>query len=168
MRKYYFTAILSLLMATSSVFTSCGEDDITEEIENPTSELKVWIEPYNVKGASIEDVMNYMGKNMSRYSLKTENNTADIIQLAYSTGNGNEGILYSFSRTDNTLYSVIDTELTYNSSLIMDYLHKHYTLIGITSEASLQYCFTTEDRSMVITTMKVSDTYFNVNYTWAY
>ena len=51
MKKYYFTAILSLLMATSSVFTSCGEDDITEEIENPTSELKVWIEPYNVKGA---------------------------------------------------------------------------------------------------------------------
>lgn len=168
MKKYIFTAILSSLMATSLVLTSCGDDDITEETENPTSELKVWIEPYHVKGASIEDVMNYMGKTMNRYRLKSENNTADIIQLAYSTGYGNEGVLYSFSRTDNTLYSVIDTELTVNSSLIMDYLHKHYTLIGVTSEESLQYCFTTEDRSMVITTMKVSDTYLNVNYTWVH
>lgn len=168
MKKYIFTVILSSLMATSLVLTSCGDDDIIEEKENPTSELKVWIEPYHVKGASIEDVMNYMGKTMSRYRLKSENNTADIIQLAYSTGYGNEGVLYSFSRTDNTLYSVINTELTVNSSLIIDYLHKHYTLIDVTSEASLQYCFTTEDRSMVITTMKVSDTYFNVNYTWAY
>ena len=48
MKKYFLSAILSLLMAT--VFTSCGDDDITDEIETPTSELKVWIEPYHVKG----------------------------------------------------------------------------------------------------------------------
>ena len=50
MKKYFLTAILSLLVAT--VFNSCGNDDISEEMEKPTSELKVWIEPYHAKGAS--------------------------------------------------------------------------------------------------------------------
>ncbi|MCW4074151.1 hypothetical protein [Segatella copri] len=35
-------------------------------------------------------------------------------------------------------------------------------------EASLQYCFTNQEKSMVITTMKVSDSYFNVNYSLVY
>ena len=39
MKKYFLSAILSLLVAT--VFTSCGDDDIIEEMEKPTSELKV-------------------------------------------------------------------------------------------------------------------------------
>ena len=33
MKKYFLTAILSLLVAT--VFTSCGDNDIIEETEKP-------------------------------------------------------------------------------------------------------------------------------------
>ena len=164
MKKYFLSAILSLLMAT--VFTSCGDDDITDEIETPTSELKVWIEPYHVKGASLDEVMNYMSGTMNRYHFESESKNADSFQLAYTTGNGNEAILYSFLRNDSTLYSVIDTELISNSRLIIDYLKKHYILVSANDEASLQYCFTTEDKSMVITTMNVSEFCFNVEYSF--
>ena len=164
MKKYFLSAILSLLMAT--VFTSCGDDDITDEIETPTSEFKVWIEPYHVKGASLDEVTSYMGSTMRRYHFKAENKTADSFQLAYKTGNGNEAILYSFLRSDSTLYSVIDTELISNSSLIIDYLKKHYTLVSASDETTCQYCFTTENRSMVITTKKVSESCFNVVYSF--
>ena len=166
MRKYYFTAILSLLKAKILVLTSCGDDDITGETEKPTSELKAWIEPYHIKGGTIEDVKGYMGSFMKRYRLESESQTSDNIQLAYSTGNVNEGVLYSFSRLDSTLYSVIDTEYIVNSRLIIEYLKKHYTLVTITSENNLQYCFTTADKATVITTMKVSDYYFNVIYSF--
>ena len=54
-----------------------------------------------------------------------------------------------------------------NRGLVIDYLKKHYTLVSI-SEASLQYCFTNQDKSIMITTMKVSDSYFNVNYSLVY
>ena len=105
---------------------------------------------------------------MRRYHFKAENKTADSFQLAYATGNGNEAILYSFLQSDSTLYSVIDTELISNSRLIIDYLKKHYILVSANDEASLQYCFTTKDKSMVITTMKITDSYFNVNYSFVY
>ena len=164
MKKYFLSAILSLLMAT--VFTSCGDDDITDEIETPISELKVWIEPYHVKGASLDEVTSYMGSTMRRYHFKAENKNADSFQLAYTTGNGNEAILYCFLRNDSTLYSVIDTELISNSRLIIDYLKKHYILVSANDEASLQYCFTTVDRSIVITTMNVSESCFNVEYSF--
>lgn len=54
-----------------------------------------------------------------------------------------------------------------NRGLVIDYLKKHYTLVSA-DEANLQYCFTNQDKSMVITTMKVSDSYFNVNYSLVY
>ena len=115
MKKYFLTAILSLLVAT--VFTSCGDNDIIEETEKPSSELKVWVEPYHIKGASLDEVTAYMSVTMMRYHFEAENKTADSFQLAYKTGNGNEAILYSFLRSDSTLYSVIDTELISNSRL---------------------------------------------------
>lgn len=68
---------------------------------------------------------------------------------------------------DGSLYSVIDTERSVNRGLVIDYLKKHYTLVSA-DEASLQYCFTNPDKSMVITTMKISDSYFNVNYSLVY
>lgn len=105
---------------------------------------------------------------MRRYHFKAENKTADSFQLVYATGNGNEAILYSFLQSDSTLYSVIDTERISNSRLIIDYLKQHYILVSANDEASLQYCFTTEDKSMVITTIKVTDLYFNVNYSFVY
>ncbi|WP_248596468.1 hypothetical protein [Bacteroides pyogenes] len=116
----------------------------------------------------MDEVTTYMSGTMMRYHFEAENKTADSFQLAYKTGNGNEAILYSFLRSDSTLYSVIDTELISNSRLIIDYLKKHYTLVSASDETSYQYCFTTEDRSMVITTMKVSDVCFNVNYSFVY
>ena len=164
MKKYFLTAILSLLVVT--VFTSCGDNDIIEETEKPSSELKVWVEPYHIKGASLDEVTTYMSGTMMRYHFEAENKTADSFQLAYKTGNDNEAILYSFLRSDSTLYSVIDTELISNSRLIIDYLKKHYTLVSASDETSYQYCFTTEDRSMVITTMKVSESCFNVVYSF--
>jgi len=54
-----------------------------------------------------------------------------------------------------------------NRGLVIDYLKKHYTLVSA-DEASLQYCFTNQEKSMVITTMKISDSYFNVNYSLVY
>ena len=164
MKKYFLSAILSLLVAT--VFTSCGDDDVTDEIETPTSELKVWIEPYHVKGASLDEVMTYMSGTMNRYHFESESKNADSFQLAYTTGNVNEAILYSFLQSDSTLYSVIDTELISNSRLIIDYLKKHYILVSANNEESLQYCFTTEDKSIVITTMNVSESCFNVEYSF--
>ena len=164
MKKYFLTAILSLLVAT--VFTSCGDNDIIEGTEKPSSEIKVWVEPYHIKGASLDEVTTYMSGTMMRYHFEAENKTADSFQLVYKTGNGNEAILYSFLRSDSTLYSVIDTELISNSRLIIDYLKKHYTLVSASDETSYQYCFTTEDRSMVITTMKVSESCFNVVYSF--
>ena len=104
MKKYFLTAILSLLVAT--VFTSCGDNDIIEGTEKPSSELKVWVEPYHIKGASLDEVTAYMSVTMMRYHFEAENKTADSFQLAYKTGNGNEAILYSFLRSDSTLYSV--------------------------------------------------------------
>lgn len=94
MKKYFLTAILSLLVAT--VFTSCGDNDIIEGTEKPSSELKVWVEPYHIKGASLDEVTAYMSGTMMRYHFEAENKTADSFQLAYKTGNGNEAILYSF------------------------------------------------------------------------
>ncbi|WP_294457768.1 hypothetical protein [uncultured Bacteroides sp.] len=103
---------------------------------------------------------------MKRYGLVSETTISGSIQLTYKTGNGNEGILYSFSASDGALYSVIDTELVFNSRLVIEYLEEHYSLIAPANEATLEYCFTNSDRSMVITTAKVSDTYFNVNYAY--
>lgn len=65
MKKYFLTAILSLLVAT--VFTSCGDNDIIEGTEKPSSELKVWVEPYHIKGASLDEVTTYMSGTMMRY-----------------------------------------------------------------------------------------------------
>ena len=139
MNKYFSFAIVVFLMAVPLVLTSCGKDNILDDVE----EL-----------------------SMKRYGLVSEATIAGSIQLTYKTGNGNEGILYSFYASNGELYSVIDTELIANSRLVIDYLKEHYSLIVPANEATLEYCFTNSDRSMVITTAKVSDTYFNVNYAY--
>ena len=56
MKKYLSIAILLMLMATPLVFTSCGGDDLVEGIENQEPTTEIWIEPYHIKGASVEDV----------------------------------------------------------------------------------------------------------------
>ena len=69
MKKYFLTAILSLLVAT--VFTSCGDNDIIEGTEKPSSELKVWVEPYHIKGASLHewynDALPFRGREQDRW-----------------------------------------------------------------------------------------------------
>ena len=150
MNKYFSFAIVVFLMAVPLVLTSCGKDNILDDVESST----------------IDEVKNYMEFSMKRYGLVSEATIAGSIQLTYKTGNGNEGILYSFYASNGELYSVIDTELIANSRLVIDYLKEHYSLIVPANEATLEYSFTNSDRSMVITTTKVSDTYFNVNYAY--
>lgn len=164
--KYFSFAIVVFLMAVPLVLTSCGKDNILDDVEELQPELKVWTEPYHIEGSSIDDVKNYMNFSMKRYGLVSETTIAGSILLTYKTGNGNEGILYSFSAPNGALYSVIDTELIANSRLIIDYLKEHYSLIVPANEATLEYSFTNSDRSMVITTAKVSDTCFNVSYAY--
>ena len=166
MKKYLSIAILLMMMASQVVFTSCGNDDPTEDIGNSEIKLDVWTEPFHIMGANVDEVKSYMAQSMKRYRPVAET-SGDNIQLTYMTGQGSEGILYCFSRLDGSLYSVIDTERSVSRGLVIDYLKKHYTLVSA-DEASLQYCFTNQDKSMVITTMKVSDSYFNVNYSLVY
>ena len=131
MNKYFSFAIVVFLMAVPLVLTSCGKDNILDDVEElqPEScgkdnilddveelqpELKVWTEPYHVEGSTIDEVKNYMDFSMKRYGLVSETTIAGSIQLTYKTGNGNEGILYSFYASNGELYSVIDTELIAN------------------------------------------------------
>ncbi len=166
MNKYFSFAIVAFIMAVPLVLTSCNKDDILDDAESLQPELKVWTEPYHVEGATIDEVKNYMEFSMKRYGLVSEATISSSIQLTYKTGNGNEGILYSFYASDGALYSVIDTELIANSRLVIEYLEDHYSLIAPANEATLEYCFTNSNRSMVITTAKVSNTYFNVSYAY--
>lgn len=164
--KYFSFAIVVFLMAVPLVLTSCGKDNILEDAEGLQPELKVWTEPYHIEGSSIDDVKNYMDFSMKRYGLASETTISSSIKLTYTTGKGNEGILYSFYASNGALYSVIDTELIVNSRLVIDYLKEHYSLIVPANEATLEYSFTNSDRSMVITTAKVSETCFNVSYAY--
>ena len=166
MNKYFLFAIIAFLMAVPLVLISCSKDDNLDDVEELQPELKVWTEPYHVEGSTIDEVKNYMDFSMKRYALVSETTIAETTHLTYKPGNGNEGILYSFSASDGALYSVIDTELVANSRLVIDYFKEHYSLVGPTNEATLEYCFTNSDRSMVITTAKVSDTCFNVSYAY--
>lgn len=167
MKKFLSVAVLLILMATPLVLTSCNNDDLTEDIENTGTKLDVWIEPCHIKGANVDVVKSYMTQSMTRYRLLSETSTAGNIQLTYVTGNEKEGIVYSFSSFDGSLYSVIDTEYIVNREIIIDYLKKHYTLVNA-DEKNIQYCFANNDKSMVITTTKVSEFHFNVNFSFVY
>lgn len=167
MKKYFSFAIASMLMAAPLLFCSCGNDDDIIPDENQEQVITEWIEPYHVKNSMIDDVKAYMASSMKKHHLVNETSSSEIVQLSYSTGNANVGILYSFSKVSGNLYSVIDTELTVNSPVIIEHLQKHYSLVS-SDKASLQYCFTTQDRSIVITTVKVSESCFDINYTFVY
>ncbi len=168
MRKSMFIAVLTTLMAAPIMFTSCSsdDDDLTEDIVNEHSTTDgVWIEPYHIQGASIENVKAYMLSTMKSYAVKSQTQTSSSIQLAYSTGDGEEGILYSFSSLGG-LYSVISTEKTTNKTKVLKYLTDNYqqvTEAGSNAE-TIEYFFVNSDKSMVVSTGKVSDVYFNVNY----
>ena len=140
MKKYLSIAIILMMMASPVVFTSCDNDDPMEEVESPETKLDVWTEPYHIMGANVDEIKSYMAQSMKRYRQVAET-SGDNIQLTFMTGQGSEGVLYSFSSLDGSLYSVIDTERSVNRGLVIDYQKKHYTLVSV-DEASLQYCFT--------------------------
>ena len=94
MKKYLSIAILLMLMATPLVFTSCGGDDLVEGIENQEPTTEIWIEPYHIKGASVEDVKSYMASRMSHFTM-TEQVSAGCVQLVYSDKRTGAGIVYS-------------------------------------------------------------------------
>ena len=77
-------------------------------------------------------------------------------------------MIYSFTKHEGGLYSVIDTELCVNKSVIIEYLKEHYSLVSEAGndDKNIQYLFTTPDKSTVITTLKVSDECFNVSYSF--
>ena len=167
MKKYFSFAIASLLMAAPMFLSSCGDDDDLIPDDNQEEVMTEWIEPYHEKNSTPDGVKAYMASSMKNHHLVNETHSTENVQLAYSTRDINVGVLYSFSTVSGSLYSVIDTELTINSPVVIDYLLKHYSLVS-SNEASLQYCFTTQDKSMVITTVKVSETCFNINYSFVY
>lgn len=78
MKKYLSIAILLMLMATPLVFTSCGGDDLVEGIENQEPTTEIWIEPYHIKGASVEDVKSYMASRMSHFTMTEQKCRQDV------------------------------------------------------------------------------------------
>ena len=166
MKQYFYFAIITIMMAAPMFFSSCGDDDLLPD-DSQEQVMMEWTEPFHAKDSSVEEVKAFMASSMKGYRLVAETSTAESTQLAYSTNNSNVGVLYSFSNVSGQLYSVIDTEQTINSKVIINFLRDHYDLVS-SDKASLQYCFATPDKSMVITTVKVSDSCFNINYTFVY
>ena len=166
MKQYFYFAIITIMMAAPMFFSSCGDDDLLPD-DSQEQVMMEWTEPFHAKDSSVEEVKAFMASSMKGYRLVAETSTAESTQLAYSTSNLNVGVLYSFSNVTGQLYSVIDTELASNSTVIINFLRDHYDLVS-SDKASLQYCFASPDKSMVITTVKVSDVCFNINYTFVY
>lgn len=170
MKKLLNLAILTMLMATPVFFVSCGDDDdmLPEESEISKPTITSWTEPIHENGASIDDVKSFMASSLSRYALVNETTGMSSIQLTYATGYLTEGVIYSFSGTPGSLYSVIDTELMVNKDIIFKYLNDHYTVVpgSASNETLLMYNFTNSDRTIIITTKKVSETCFNIDYSF--
>ena len=159
MKKYLSIAILLMLMATPLVFTSCGGDDLVDGIENQKPTAEIWIEPYHIKGASVEDVKSYMASRINHFTM-SEQVSAGCVQLVYSDKRTGAGIVYSFS-LDRALYSVIDTEPISKMDAILRSLQQSYELV---SEQSGVYLFSTTDKSTAISIMPVNKDFVYVNY----
>ena len=170
MKRLIPLAILSVMMALPTFLTSCSSDDEllpdTPEVLKPT--ITNWIEPWHVQGSGIDEVKAYMSTSMNGYTLTKESTSTANYQLEYSGSYEPTGVLYSFTKHEVGLYSVIDTELCVNKSVIIKYLQEHYSLVpgAGNDDQNIQYLFTTPDKSTVITTLKVSDECFNVSYSF--
>ena len=127
MKRLIPLAILSVMMALPTFLTSCSSDDEllpdTPEVLKPT--ITNWIEPWHVQGSGIE--------------------------LVYSGSYESTGVIYSFTKHEGGLYSVIDTELCVNKSVIIKYLKDHYSIVSGAGndDQNIQYLFTTPDKSTV-------------------
>ena len=121
MKKYFSIAIFTIMMAALTFLSSCGEDDLIPD-DNQEQVMMEWTEPFHTKNSSVEDIKAYMASSMKSYRLVAETSTTENTQLAYSTSNPNVGVLYSFSNVTGQLYSIIDTELASNSTVIINFL----------------------------------------------
>ena len=170
MKRLIPLSILSVMMALPTLLTSCSSDyellPDTPEVLKPT--ITNWIEPWHVQGSGIDEVKAYMSTSMYGYTLTNELTSTANYQLEYSGSYESTGVLYSFTKQEVGLYSVIDTELCVNKSVIIEYLKEHYSLVSEAGndDKNIQYLFTTPDKSTVITTQKVSDECFNVSYSF--
>ena len=170
MKRLIPLAILSITMALPTFLTSCSSDDAllpdTPEVPKPT--ITNWIEPWHVQGSGIDEVKAYMSTSMNGYTLTKEATSPANYQLMYSGSFESTGVIYSFTKHVGGLYSVIDTELCVNKSVIIKYLKEHYSIVpgAGNDDQNIQYLFTTLDKSTVITTLKVSDECFNVSYSF--
>lgn len=170
MKKLFYSASILLMMAIPVIITSCSSEDDDSMNESPLNKPTIthWVEPYHEKDGTVNETKAYMSAFMGRYELTGENSNSGSIQLRYSTGVNDEGVLYSFAKNTGILYSVIDTELVVNSEIIFKYLNEKYdeVLGAYKNDARLQYTFTNYDKSVVITTVRVSDICFNIDYTF--
>ena len=158
--------LLSGMCPSNSDFSN--DDDSLNEIRSDKPTITHWVEPYHVKDGTVEDAKAYMSDAMQRYGLSGETSNSSSIQLRYTTGVNDEGVLYSFTKHTGSLYSIIDTELVVNGDIIFKYLNDKYDEVpgAYKNEARLQYTFTNQDKSMVITTVRVSDVCFNIDYSF--
>ena len=170
MKKSISLAILTVMMALPTILTSCsGDEELlpdTPEVQKPT--ITKWTEPWHVQGSSIDEVKAYMSASMNGYTLINESSSTANYQLEYSGSYKSTGVIYSFTKLESGLYSIIDTELCVNKSVIINYLKEHYSIVpgAGNDDQNIQYIFTTPDKSTVITTTKVSDECFNVSYSF--
>lgn len=170
MKKLFYSASILLMMAIPVITTSCSseDDDFMNESQLNKPTITNWVEPYHEKDGTVNETKAYMSVSMGRYELTGENSNLGSIQLRYSTGVNDEGVLYSFTKHTGSLYSIIDTELVVNGDIIFKYLNDKYDEVpgAYKNEARLQYTFTNQDKSMVITTVRVSDVCFNIDYSF--
>lgn len=170
MKRSISLAILAVTMAIPGLFTSCnGDDELlpdSPEVQKPT--ITKWTEPWHVQGSSIDEVKEYMSASMNGYTLTNESSSTVNYQLEYSGSYKPTGVIYSFTKLEAGLYSVIATELCVNKSVIINYLKEHYSIVpgAGNDDQDIQYLFTTPDKSTIITTSKVSEECFNVSYSF--
>lgn len=165
MKKQIITFVVFYILTTLLLaLTSCGNDnDMIDAIDQTQPSSQSWTEPYHIKGGSVTEVKSFMASQMKDYTLSVIT-SENSIHLNYSRDKSVAGILYSFSTVDGALYSVIDTEPTNLLPEVLAYLDSHYNAI-VTCTAD-EYMYTTEDYCSIIIVSKVSDTHFNITYSF--
>ena len=109
MKRLIPLAILSITMALPSFLTSCSSEDEllpdTPEVLKPT--ITNWIEPWHIQGSEIDEVKAYMSTSMYGYTLTNESSSTANYQLVYSGSYKSTGLIYSFTKHEGGLYSVL-------------------------------------------------------------
>lgn len=158
---FFYILTTLILMLTSCTGDNISDDNVGNNLVPSASNS--WIEPFHTMGGTTEDVKRYMELRMNDLPM-SELSSEYSIQLVYSKPDSAEGIMYSFAKTDGGLYSVIDTERKNVMPDVLEYLQNHYTSIMTMSQD--EYMFTNESYDIIINVTKISDYYFNVNYSF--